>query len=132
MIGGDVLSEESLRAGHPHFEALGALRERWLPDAGSLIWFRTCETFGADRGKSFAERLTDTLGVRAAGHTYVIGVLQSGLHGLGPGVTPSWPSEEGLKHGTGAEPSQAWMSTASAPNTIHFMNGAIPAEWFER
>ena len=132
MIGNDIFSEESLCAGHPHFTSLEALGERWLPDAGSLVWFRTCETFGAERGKRFAQRLTDTCGVRAAGHTYVIGVLQSGLHGLGPGVIPRWPSDEGLKRGTGAAPTEAWPSSASAPHTIHFMNGSIPSAWFER
>ena len=132
MIGDDVLSARSFDRDHVHRPGLDRVRERLLPRGESLIWFRTCETFGADSGQRFASRLTDELGARAAGHTYVIGPFQSGLHGLRPGALPRWSAEEGLCAGTAGDPAQALMSTASAPNTIHFMNNAFPEAWFDR
>jgi hypothetical protein len=45
-----------------HRAALDAIRERLTPDA--VLWFRTCETFGARPGHELAQRLADTLGAR--------------------------------------------------------------------
>ena len=39
---------------------------------------------------------------------------------------------EGLAAGTPSEPTRALESSAGAPNTIHFMNGRVPPEWFTR
>lgn len=129
-IADDRLGASSFDADHHHAGLLYALRPRLLPRGGSLVWFRTCETFGARAGQQFAELLTRELDVRGAGHTYVIGVLQSGLHGLRPGETPTWSDAEGLSAGTPDWPCGAHDSSASAPNTIHFMNGRVPARFF--
>lgn len=129
-IAEDRLGISSFDADHPHAPLLHALRARLLPRGGSLVWFRTCETFGARPGHRFAERLTRELDVRAAGHTFVIGALQSGLHGLRPGEVPTWSDEEGLSAGTADAPRAAHDSAARAPNTIHFMNGRIPERFF--
>jgi hypothetical protein len=122
----DSFDAESL-AGR-HADAVGAVRERLAPDA--LLWFRTCETFGAHAGHDFAQRLSDTLGARVAGHTYVIAYHQSGLHGLAPGMRPDWSPDEGLVEGTADAPKRASWSKRSAPNTITALTGRVPAAWF--
>lgn len=109
---------------------LAAVRARLAPDA--LVWFRTCETFGAHAGHDFAQRLADYLGARVAGHTYVIAFHQSGLHGLAPGARPDWSAEEGLIEGTPREPLRARWSKPWAPNTITALTGRVPARYFAR
>ena len=81
---------------------LARFREQLAPNA--LIWFRTCETLGANAGIEFAERLADWTGARIAGHTHVIGFHQSGLHALAPGVAADWSPTEGLVEGTADAP----------------------------
>ena len=130
LIGRDPLTRRALSPGHPLHPRLRAARERLAPDA--LWWFRTCETFGARPGHVFARAFTELMGCRAAGHTYVIGLWQSGLHGLLPGETPRWSPDEGLALGDGEHPKRALISTPWAPNTIHFLRGDIPTGcWFE-
>jgi len=114
-------------AGHRFHKGLAALRERLAP--GALIWFRSCETFGAAPGHDFAQALTDFFGCRAAGHTFIIGYWQSGLHQLEPGQAPHWPLTEGLVQGSANRPEQAAWSTSAAPNTITCLNGRVPAGW---
>ncbi|HTL37223.1 MAG TPA: DUF4347 domain-containing protein [Kofleriaceae bacterium] len=107
---------------------LEALAERLSPDA--LVWFRCCEVFGAHRGIDFAQRLADFLGVRVAGHTYVIGYHQSGLHGLSPGVRADWSPEEGLAEGTADAPVKGLWSKPWSPRTISCLSNTVPADWF--
>jgi len=128
FVGTDVLDVRSLVAGHPLRQEMDALRERLEP--GALVWFRTCETFGASRGIDFARRLSDHLGARVAGHTFIIGFHQSGLHGLAPGGVPDWSPHEGLADGTGDEPRRARWSTPFAPRTITCLAGRVPERWF--
>lgn len=132
LIGDDTLEIGSLSSRHAHRDAFERLRSRMLPEGRSLVWFRTCETFGAEVGHRFASALVESLDARAAGHTYVIGALQSGLHGLRPGESPRWSTEEGLERGTGAAPLGALSSTRDAPHTLHFMNHSVPEPWFDR
>lgn len=126
LVDEDAFDARSL-AGR-HHAALAAIRERLAPDA--LVWFRTCETFGAHAGHDFAQRLADTLGARVAGHTYVIGYHQSGLHGLAPGMRPTWSPDEGLLEGSADDPQRARWSKPWAPNTITALTGRIPTRWF--
>ena len=128
LVGEDSFDAASL-AGR-HAAALAAVRERLAPDA--LLWFRTCETFGAHAGHDFAQRLADTLGARVAGHTYIIAFQQSGLHGLAPGARPTWSPEEGLVEGTAEDPQRALWSKRRAPNTVTALTGSIPPAWFAR
>jgi hypothetical protein len=111
-----------------HRAKLDAIRERLTPDA--LLWFRTCETFGAKPGHDFAQRLADTLGARIAGHTFIIAYHQSGLHGLAPGMRPDWSVEEGLLEGTPDEPRQARWSRPWSPRTVTALTRAVPTPWF--
>jgi len=121
----EVLDEQALVPGHRLFPYLETIRAR-LQGPESLVWFRTCETFGAVRGKAFARKLSRFLGCRVAGHTHIIGPLQSGRHCLGPEDEPSWPDDEGVEEGTADAPRKARWSKPGAPNTITCFHGAIP------
>ena len=87
------------------------------------MWFRTCETFGTRAGHDFAARIADYLGARVAGHTFVIGYRQSGLHALTPGMRPDWSVDEGVADGT----SRARGSSFRAPRTITALTPRLPA-----
>ena len=125
LIDDDVLDASSLVTRR---SALEAVRERLAPDA--LVWFRTCETFGAEPGIDFAERLADFLGARVAGHTHVIGFHQSGLHGLHPGTRAHWSPDEGLVEGTPRSPTRARGSAPWLPRTVTCLAGSVPERWF--
>ena len=126
-IAGVPLDTRALVVGHPHHPRLRAIRERLVPGEG-LWWFRTCETFGRAEGQAFARAWTRFFRCRAAGHTYVIGVLQSGLCSLGPDDEPGWPVDEGLPAGAAdAPPATALRSSLRAPHTISCFRGRIPA-----
>ena len=125
-IGADRLDAAALRPGHPRHPALRALRARLLPGGQALWWFRTCETLGAAPGHDLARRWTDFFGARVAGHTYIIGPWQSGLHSLAPGQDPTWSPREGLLAGTPQRPERAAWSAPGQPNTIHCLHGAVP------
>ena len=116
-IAGEKLDSSALASRHQYHSLLSAIRDRLTgPDA--LWWFRTCETFGARPGHNFARQWTDFFDGRAAGHTYIIGPWQSGLHCLAPGQTPDWPLDEGLSAGSIEEPEEALWSKPGEPNTI--------------
>jgi hypothetical protein len=120
--GGLWMDEELLRAdaldeAHRHHARLAAIKQRMTP--ASLWWFRSCDVFGTGRGQQFARAWTAFFNCRAAGHTYEIGVLQSGLHVLAPGEEPTWPTDEGVKPGV----AHARSSSVFAPNTITFLHG---------
>jgi hypothetical protein len=124
FIDREPLDRGWLLPGQRHHAAFQALRERLTNDA--LLWFRTCETLGARAGRDFAAALADATGARVAGHTFVIGFYQSGLHCLRPGVAPHWSDTEGLARGSATQPELALSSAPSAPNTITCLSGCIP------
>jgi len=126
----DVLDGAAFGATHRLAARLAAVRERLLPEGQSLVWLRTCETFGAVAGHHFARCLADGLGARVAGHTHVIGALQSGLRGLRPGHEPDWPVAEGIAQGTPERPVEAFSSGLLRPRTITCLQGAVPEGWF--
>lgn len=125
FIAGSVLTADVLDAAHPLNHWMCAIRDRMTPE--SLWWFRTCETFGGTIGHEFARRWTDFFGCPAAGHTYIIGPLQSGLHALRPGEEPTWPAIEGVAVGDAAAPKQALWSIPGAPSTISCLQPNLPA-----
>lgn len=107
-----------------HAARLAAMRERMAPDA--TWWFRTCLTFGGVDGHRFARAWTEALQRPVAGHTWVIGPIQAGLHLLRPGETPTWPLEEGdAGHEKGRVPD--WLR-ADAPRRITCLQGRLP-DW---
>lgn len=127
LVGEDVLDATAFVR---HRSQLEAIRERLAPDP--LIWFRTCQTFGATAGIAFAERLAELFGARVAGHTYIIAFSQSGLHGLAPGARADWSPDEGLAEGTPEQPVRAKWSRPWRARTVTALDGAFPAEWITR
>jgi hypothetical protein len=127
-VGEEPLDRSCLEAGHRLCPLLRALRQRLVPDE-ALWWFRTCETLGATAGQDFARALSDFLGAAVAGHTFIIGFWQSGLHRLRPGETPGWSPSEGLGRGSPEAPGEALTSSPFAPNTITCLRGSVPARF---
>ena len=122
----DSFALDSLRAGHPHHKALERLRQERSWAASPLLWFRTCETVGAHAGQKFAVELADFFHADVAGHTYIIGPWQSGLHRVSPGQKPDWDPEEGIRKGDATNPTRALWSWPHRPNTIHCLQSRIP------
>lgn len=121
-IENELIQIDVLNPGHPLYDRFDALRSRMIPRGRALWWFRCCDVFGTEVGHEFAKRWTRFFDCRAAGHTYTINFLQSGLHVLEPGAEPHWPEHEGVL---------PWMSHAKessvlAPNTITCLRGEIP------
>lgn len=126
-VGTQKLDIRALRRHDALYPGLCAVQKRFATHGDGLWWFRTCETLGARPGHELARDLADHLGARVAGHTFIIGHVQSGLHSLQPGHTPSWPDDEGLREGTPTAPKRAWWSRWGRPNTITCWHGRIPA-----
>jgi hypothetical protein len=125
LVDREPLDRSALLSNHALRPKLEAFRERLSPNA--LLWFRTCETLGARAGQDFAAALGDFTGASIAGHTYVIGYFQSGLHRLAPGMSPTWSKEEGLADGSADEPRSALGSGPLEPNTVTCFTHRIPA-----
>lgn len=131
LVGSDVLDARALRPGHALHPAVCAVRDRLLPATQSLVWLRTCEVFGADAGIDFAQALADFFRAEVAGHTFIIGALQSGLRTLSPGCRPTWRRSEGLAEGTPDGPIRALWSGIDRPRTVTCFANAIPTAWFD-
>jgi hypothetical protein len=121
----EILDDSALLSSSEYAPHLRRIRAR-LTGEDALWWFRTCETFGATKGHAFARAWTDYFGCAGAGHTYIIGPWQSGLHRLAVGDTPTWSDEEGLAEGSAAEPRRALWSKRTSPNTISCLHGEVP------
>lgn len=119
------LDAAALSPEDPRHPLLSRIRDRLLPNGRSLLWFRTCETFGTPAGHRFAQAFADFFQATVAGHTYVIAWAQSGLHTLRPGESPDWSEEEGLPEAS-PEPKRALWSGFTKPNTISCLHGTIP------
>ncbi|HWB78402.1 MAG TPA: hypothetical protein VG755_25730 [Nannocystaceae bacterium] len=126
-IYGESLREDCLLRNHELCGGLDTLSTRMLSNDRGLWWFRTCESFGAAMGVSFARAFADRIGCRAAGHTYIIGHFQSGLHSVLPGQEPCWAPDEALLEGTPDSPKRAAWSRLRAPNTITALHSNLPA-----
>lgn len=129
-LGESRLEEDTLAGGHALAGRLDALRDalagaRDAPDAGvPVVWFRCCSAFG-HHGRHFAAATAERLGCRVAGHTHVIGVLQSGLHSLVPGGSATWDAAEGVRM-EGGRAVAALGSSWRAPNTVTFAQTSLP------
>jgi hypothetical protein len=126
-MNGQVLSTNHLLYGSEQGKMLHKIAERFTPDA--LVWFRTCATFGAESGQTFAETWANELKCRVAGHTHNVGFFQSGLHSLKPGEKASWSSSEGILKGTPAVPQKMKGSMPWTGKTITCLHGAVPKGW---
>jgi hypothetical protein len=130
LVDADPLDASALRPGHALYPRVEAVRERLVTNGDALVWLRTCEAFGARVGQDFASRLAETFRARVAGHTFIIGPLQSGLHGLHPGHAPDWSADEGIAEGSADAPRRAEISMPGSPRTITCFDGEVPADWF--
>lgn len=117
----ELLTVAALEPAHPLHGRLATLRSR-LASGRSLWWFRSCDVFGTAVGHDFARRWTRFFGCRAAGHTYTINFLQSGLHVLEPDAEPHWPLDEGVVPGLSHASESSWF----APNTITALHNEVP------
>ncbi len=128
LIGHDSLDASVLSPPGGLAASLTALG-RHMRSPRATLWFRTCETLGANAGHDFVQRLSSQLGARVAGHTYIIGPLQSGLHVVSPGERPSWTATEGIAEGSARAPRRARWSSPRAPNTITCLRRTLPANF---
>ena len=117
-----LIKIDVLQPGHALHDRLAALKYRLVSDGSALWWFRCCDTFGTKVGHDFARQWTRFFGCHAAGHTYHINFLQSGLHALAPGEEPYWPENEGVQAGLPHARESHWL----APHTITCLHGTIP------
>lgn len=99
-----------------------ALKPKLLPS--SVVWFRACSVFQGTAGHAFSKALADGLGCTVAGHTRIIGPLQSGLHTRKPNSPPSWPVEE-------TEFPKSWWPSywRWGDNTVTCLATKIPEGW---
>jgi hypothetical protein len=118
----ELLTAAALEPGHYLHERMAALRDRLVPDGSALWWFRSCDVFGTQTGHDFARAWTRFFRCRAAGHTFQIMTLQSGLHVLDAGAEPTWSLREGVVDGL----PKADDSGLSKPNTITFLHSRLP------
>ena len=105
--------------------ALLSLGEHCSPS--SLIWFRTCSTFGNVAGQRFAWRICDLTGARVAGHTYSINAFHSGLHSVRPCRRVTWPVKEGVRLIKGREATTP--AHPFAPHTVTCLASRVPRGW---
>lgn len=100
------------------------IKPKLAPDA--VIWFRCCWVFRGDVGHAFAKSIVAGMNCTVASHTFVIGLLQPGLHTLRPGQEPSWPISEGcdLKAPWWPDYLRPWL-----PHTIFCLTTRIPEGW---
>ena len=96
---------------------------------GALVWLRCCSAFGTRAGQDFAVSLADTLGARVAGHSYIIGIWQSGTHSVAPGSAAEWDPLEGVERDAHGKTLGAAVSSARAPRTLHCFRPGLPAGW---
>jgi hypothetical protein len=127
-IARDILDISSLQETSPLYAGLQDVAAR-MQGPQSRFWFRTCETFGAEKGHAFASAFSTFMNCLVAGHTYIIGPWQSGLHCIKPGETPDWPVEEGVREGTPGAPTRAFWSRPGRGRTITCLQDRIPNKW---
>lgn len=117
----ELIHVDVLEPHHPLHARFAALKTRLVGER-ALWWFRSCDVFGTAIGHDFARRWTRYFNCRAAGHTYTINFLQSGLHLLEPGAEPTWPLDEGVVPGLDHAKPSHWL----APNTITCLHNELP------
>jgi len=125
MLNGTIMDSSALIPGSPLLPSLQRIKAR-LAGPGALWWFRSCEAFGARKGQAFARAWADFFNCSVAGHTFIIGFHQSGLHMLKPGESPAWAEHEGLAEGTPEEPLRALCSRPGEPSTITCLHHRLP------
>jgi hypothetical protein len=125
LLGATSLSMGSLAPEHELGTLVDDLRDVLAgPDA--LVWLRCCSAFGSKAGVSFARAMSRRLGCRVAGHTYIIGLLQSGTHSVRPGGEPAWGPTEGVVLDAAGNALRAKWSGPFEPATISCLRFGLP------
>jgi hypothetical protein len=125
-LGATRLDRDALSRSSRLRDELDGLRDVLTDDA--LVWLRCCSAFGAPAGRAFAPAIADRLRARVAGHTFVIGVWQSGTHSVGRGERATWNEDEGVER-TREGSLLPRNSTMSAPRTIACLRMSLPRGW---
>lgn len=125
-INGEALNMRSLLASSRHRQLLLQLKERLSPE--TTIWFRSCNVAAGPEGQMFVKSLSQLLGCKVAAHTFVVHVLQGGLHTVNPGQEPDWPLDEGIEVGKDGNLKILWTKPWS-PNTLTCLTSKIPEGW---
>ena len=126
-IGATSLDRAALRPGHALAAPIDAFKAA-LAGPESILWLRCCSAFGHTTGQQFAEALAVRLGCRVAGHTFIIGVFQSGTHSLRPGGKATWDAAEGVRRHGGAAVA-ALTSAPGSPNTVSCLALGLPEDY---
>lgn len=93
----------------------------------ALVWFRCCSVFQGRAGYAFAKTLADAMGCTVAGHSYIIGLWQSGLHTHRAGWHCGWSIDEGaekLRCPRWPTYLRPWL-----PRTVFCLTTEVPKEW---
>lgn len=125
-LGESRLDRAALALDAPLAPALDRFRD--VLDRDGRVWLRCCSAFGGRAGRAFAPALARRLAVRVVGHTYVIGVLQSGTHSVAPGEPAQWSLSEGVVL-DGGEPVRAKVSGPREPRTVGCLRLDLPPGW---
>lgn len=72
---------------------LAVLKGKFKPDG--YVWFRSCSTFNRLWGRDFAKSVRRQTGVKVAGHTAIIGLIQPGLQVLKLNGEATWEDFSG-------------------------------------
>jgi hypothetical protein len=108
---------------YAHASTFAPLASSVTPE--SVIWFRTCSTFGGPAGYNFSQQLSGLLNCTVAGHTRIIGPLQGGLHTRKPFTPASWPVDEMELV------AKSWLPVWArwGNNTVTCLSANIPKGW---
>ena len=126
-LGATDLDRDALAPGNALAGPINAFKAA-LAGPESLFWLRCCSAFGHTTGQRFAEALAVRLGCRVAGHTFIIGVFQSGTHSLRPGQKAGWDAGEGVKK-SGGRAVGALTSAIDAPSTVSALALGLPEDY---
>jgi hypothetical protein len=125
LLGKTRLDSDSLHPEHAFAPLLDAFRAR-LSGPEAVVWLRCCSAFGATPGRRFAVAAARRLGCRVAGHTYIIGLFQSGTHSVRPGQEPAWDPAEGVNRDAAGRAISAKWSGPFEPATVSCLRLGLP------
>lgn len=122
FINNEQINTGIIRKDNVYHERALKLKDRLSDDA--VIWLRSCGVFAGPSGHYFAKRWAKFFDCTIAGHTFIVGPFQSGLHTIKPNEEPTWDLKEGFDKQGNLLISKLW-----SPNTIFCLRGDIPKGW---
>jgi hypothetical protein len=79
-------------------------------------------------GRRFGGAAARRLRCRVAGHTYIIGLFQSGTHAVRPQEEPAWDAAEGVQTDAEGQAVGAKWSGPLEPATVSCFRIGLPAD----